>query len=96
MQVCYVIHPQQRKSTFKHDNNSSLNINENTVVWDFSENDSLILQDTVQSIQWNNSYATVHPSAISRMQKMLWATLATWLTSDCLVIHHFYQWHYSL
>jgi hypothetical protein len=35
-----------------------------TVLCDFAENYSFILQDETQGFHWNNAHVTLHPSAI--------------------------------
>jgi hypothetical protein len=53
-----------QQSTLKKELKLALNTNQYIVVYNFTEDYSLILQDKVQLFHWNNAQATIHPFVI--------------------------------
>jgi hypothetical protein len=77
---------------------SSLQDGEVTVLGDFSENYSFIIQDAAQAFHWNNQQATIHPFVSDfKNSKNELENLCFVITSDCLyhdtVMVHTFQKH---
>jgi hypothetical protein len=88
----FVAHQQ---SSFMKETKSSLQDVEVTVLGDFSENYSFILQDAAQGFHWNNQQATIHPSVSyfknskNELENLWFVIISEYLYHDTVSVYTF-------